>query len=1467
MLVEVILGVLGEAALGYAGSTGRKLFQSRKAKEEIAEIGAASIEAGIAIIPALTEDLRSVSFIKGVFVPVLEACIEDPSKLPDPIALADQFVDMFVARFSKASTVDEVLRRIFQTERSDLKSAFVAMLSELRSQFYKSEHWREVGHYTATETTVANTTKIIRLLESLDRERELSTVDLDTAKKDAKTGSDELRAWPRDIKGWEIFRPELDQLKNHINAGLQGTSLLIGEAGSGKSALLSKLTEELELEGHVVFGIKADTLPASVATFDDIGQALGMAGPLALELAALAQISRVILIIDQLDAVSDVMDRSSERMRILLRLVRQVRDQALPVHVVVSSRPFEAAHDARFQQLRAEEFTLSLPSTEDTLELLKSMGIESADFSDQLKEVLRRPFALKLFVESVQRGVDPASVESGNLLDRWLVAADLGPDALRHAVLDLMHHLASEMLTTETLWRPVDVFEASAKEALARAEACGLLIRSGQKIGFSHQSWLDDFQAKSFSSGHDLADYAWRNQDRLFVRATVLRSLQRLRAVDHDAYARSVSSLLWDTRTRRHLKHLVVDVISTICQPSAQEGAWVDALIRTDLVLANRALGKAVEHWPGWRSLLSKCLPILMGGEEFRWRAVQVLAAEAKVDPDSVVTLVKSYWDTPDKDQLVFRVVEESGVITEKIEELISRVLNRTSIDHYAVSHFVEALRDAERFREACRVVAIWIRTIETDRDKTPTLYGVEKLAEKAPVAFAEELLPWFLQQATKEVAPFRDGVKRFPQSQSLPWDWGFDRGHDKVIEAFRSAMNATAATDPEAAARLIEKIVNVDVDQVQEVAAQAYMAGGAVMVLNALDFLLADERRFCIGDADVTLEPGLSSMVSGLTSQELVEAVALHLPIDRLANLRDRIESWSLYDRGDGTTDEPDLRRKRLRWADEHRMELLERLPSSIISARRSRQIKEWRVREGKPIARECCDSMVTIVGSPMSAEAMARAHDDDIFGMIDEVNDTSPERSRRRPLSRDGGVIELSRSFAAFGKDHAKRAVALVRSRFEAGKHEHAAGELVEELSKEEIVSPDQLLQLIDELSERGFSSTAWTHDASLALARISDKISGLPDTTIALLESWLENDPDVIAEQTERRLANEAENQRRNRRDRSVPGALLFHRFGGMRLIPQGNYTILSAIFHGLMGRKERAYDPWLRILEGHASKAEDPMIWSFLLSSEGKWLFWADRPRVQSLLSTLWGRDPRTFMDIGLVRLLWTTRAMFPEGLMLQIATAWFASEDERFRQAAAELAQAFLLVVPEIELSAKMAKLLKDAPSPELTGRLFTAASAWKENEPSLRKRAHKLLTNFAPAATGDQAHAISSAVNKTDTLIPDDLTRELILLVADYQDLLASSLTGSFADGLQSLLLYPGFDEPVMYVTERIAEMIIGEKGGQHRGFIDRDFVQITIALQRNNGPLRARAMDVYEKLLDAGAYGAEEAAKAAIGR
>ena len=50
-------------------------------------------------------------------------------------------------------------------------------------------------------------------------------------------------------------------------------------------------------------------------------------------------------------------------------------------------------------------------------------------------------------------------------------------------------------------------------------------------------------------------------------------------------------------------------------------------------------------------------------------------------------------------------------------------------------------------------------------------------------------------------------------------------------------------------------------------------------------------------------------------------------------------------------------------------------------------------------------------------------------------------------------------------------------------------------------------------------------------------------------------------------------------------------------------------------------------------------------------------------------------------------------------------------------------------------------------------------------------------------------------------------------------------------------------------------------------GLIGQDFVAITVALQRGEGEQRIRAMDLYERLLDAGTYGADRAARESLKR
>ncbi|MNG16619.1 hypothetical protein D3C84_1005500 [compost metagenome] len=99
----------------------------------------------------------------------------------------------------------------------------------------------------------------------------------------------------------------------------------MGGAGTGKSALLAELYCALKARGQIVLAIKADMLSPDIVNFADLARDLGMSGDIEQELLLLAVEGPVVLIIDQLDAVSEVMDQSSQRMQVLLRLASRLQ--------------------------------------------------------------------------------------------------------------------------------------------------------------------------------------------------------------------------------------------------------------------------------------------------------------------------------------------------------------------------------------------------------------------------------------------------------------------------------------------------------------------------------------------------------------------------------------------------------------------------------------------------------------------------------------------------------------------------------------------------------------------------------------------------------------------------------------------------------------------------------------------------------------------------------------------------------------------------------------------------------------------------------------------------------------------------------------------------------------------------------------------------------------------------------------
>lgn len=1287
---------------------------------------------------------------------------------------------------------------------------------------------------------------------------------------DIARGSRGLADWPQMIWGQHIDRPEFDDLLQRIDQQPAGSTLVVGGAGTGKSALLAEFYCALKARGQTVLAIKADMLSPDIVDFTDLARDLGMSGDIESELLALASDAPVVLIIDQLDAVSEVMDQSSQRMQVLLRLASRLQEQRdqegnnLPIHVVVSSRPFEAKFDVRFRQLDADELLLSLPQFEQVAALLSELCIEAALVPDSLKETLRTPFALGVYVDLAKSGFNAADLTSANLLDRWLDKR-LPIGAARASCIAFLRQLAGDMTQHESLWRPAAHYEPDQSEMLHWAESIGIVIREDANVGFSHQSWLDDFQAKAFRSAEALVDFAWSRQEGLFARGTILRGLEHMRRIDVTAYEMAIRLLLSDSRTRRHLRHLVADFLASGDAPTASDIAWVDWMARNDLPLASRAFRQVASRWSCWRSGLLSLLPFLMQEDRHRWNATSLLIREVAEDSGHVMDLVDRYWSDAQHDEDVFTLCERSGTATDRAINHVRKIFGRTVLADWAISHYAQTLHENGNTQVALNLISIWAETQVEERHNGIKVYNLEEIASAAPLYCAQRLLPWFVGVASRELGDGWSG-RWYPQSTSLSYDWKYDSGQGHLAEVLRNMLGLSAVADPNGVRTLLATVSNVEIDEVQSLIADTLAANPAVFAADALAFLFVDQRNLHLGNDTFDDDRGVSQMVCGWSSSNLIAQVAPHLALNDIERVRDYIEAWEPWKEELQEERDPAQRRKLLRWSEERRLRLLSELPVQCLTARRLRQVGEWKTSQPK-LQTKRGRMMAQFIGSPMSHSQMMKANDDAIIKMLNEVNDHAGHHHHPKDWLK-GGVIELSRAFAEFAKTSPDRALSIIRQ-LQPGQHEQVAGAAIQELSEIETISAPMLKALIWDLHARGFSSSDFCHDAANAMAKLAKRLKGLEDRDIELLRSWLQRDSDVLAGETVRHAELNKSNRKRNEKPGQRPEAILFGRGGGMHILPQRNFTLLSAIAAGYVHRDGVDCDGWLAELELHVTHPEDPEVWSAILMFRSHELFWADAKRVGGLIEAIWRKLPSSFENAAVVQSLWRLRGHMGDLLQQEIANFWLSHDDNKLRLVGGEFAAACVIVgeAASREMGELVEVVMAGSDTYARTGMLYTAAAGWREPDFDIRSRSHSYLISAAGTVSGFEAHALSTAVDRGERLPPDDMTRTMLVAVSTNDELLKESMGSQFARALQHLLLYPGFEILVLELTEAATELALTlpEKtvGDLHGG----ELVGLAITLQRSPAEIKTRAMTAYERLLDAEAHGAEEAAIIALRR
>ena len=81
-----------------------------------------------------------------------------------------------------------------------------------------------------------------------------------------------LISWPQETNGRWIERPALQELEKLLDASVPGMMVLLGEPGSGKSALLARLAGRVRDSGAALLALKIDRLPRTVRSLRDLDQ-------------------------------------------------------------------------------------------------------------------------------------------------------------------------------------------------------------------------------------------------------------------------------------------------------------------------------------------------------------------------------------------------------------------------------------------------------------------------------------------------------------------------------------------------------------------------------------------------------------------------------------------------------------------------------------------------------------------------------------------------------------------------------------------------------------------------------------------------------------------------------------------------------------------------------------------------------------------------------------------------------------------------------------------------------------------------------------------------------------------------------------------------------------------------------------------------------------------------------------------
>ncbi len=148
--------------------------------------------------------------------------------------------------------------------------------------------------------------------------------------------------------------------------------------------------------------IKADQQLSDINSLSYIQQRLELGQPVVETVERLAKLSRVVVLIDQVDALSLSLAHDQKTLNVVLDLVARLRRIA-NIRIVISCRLFDRNSDPRLKQVTVDEqFSLSDLSDQEIEAALAPVNVQFQSLPKPTRKLLRTPLHLDLFVLALE---------------------------------------------------------------------------------------------------------------------------------------------------------------------------------------------------------------------------------------------------------------------------------------------------------------------------------------------------------------------------------------------------------------------------------------------------------------------------------------------------------------------------------------------------------------------------------------------------------------------------------------------------------------------------------------------------------------------------------------------------------------------------------------------------------------------------------------------------------------------------------------------------------------------------------------------------------------------------------------------------------------------------------------------------------------------------------------------------------